>query len=98
MHLILGTQCYWQVSGINIGVEIYLKVVVQNFAFLQIIRALLEDFICELFNSVRITVCITFKTQELTVIYEQWKEWLTSIPNGKLPTNQKTERKEEDSV
>jgi len=29
-------------------------------------------------------------TQELTVI-EQWKEWLATIPDGKLPTNQKTE-------
>ena len=77
-------------SGINIGVKMYLKVVVQNFAFLQIACVLLEDFICELFNSVRITVRIEFKTQELTVIL-QWKEWLASIPNGKLPTNQKTE-------
>ena len=90
MHPYLGTQCCWQVSGINTGVKMYLKVVVQNFAFLQIACALLEDFICELFNSVRITVRIEFKTQELTVIL-QWKEWLASIPNGKLPTNQKTE-------
>ena len=77
-------------SGINIGVKMYLKVVVQNFAFLQIRRALLEDFICELFNSVRITVRIEFKTQELADIL-QWKEWLASIPNGKLSTNQMTE-------
>jgi hypothetical protein len=78
------------VSGINIGVKMYLKDVVQNFAFLQIIRALLEDFICELFNSVGITVRIEFKTQALTDIL-QWKEWLASIPNGKLLTNQRTE-------
>ena len=77
-------------SGINTGVKMYLKVVVQNFAFLQIACVLLEDFICELFNSVRITVRIEFKTQELTVIL-QWKEWLASIPNGKLSTNQMTE-------
>jgi len=30
------------------------------------------------------------ETQELTVI-EQGKEWLATIPDGKLPTNQKTE-------
>jgi hypothetical protein len=29
-------------------------------------------------------------TLQLTVI-EQWKEWLATIPDGKLPTNQKTE-------
>jgi len=28
------------------------------------------------------------KTQELTVI-QQWKEWFATIPDGKLPTNQK---------
>jgi len=27
-------------------------------------------------------------TQELRVI-QQWKEWLATIPDGKLPTNQK---------
>jgi len=30
------------------------------------------------------------ETQELTVI-QQWKEWLATIPDGKLPTNQKIE-------
>jgi len=30
------------------------------------------------------------KAQEMTVL-EQWKEWLGTIPDGKLPTNQKTE-------
>jgi hypothetical protein len=30
------------------------------------------------------------ETQELTVT-EQRKEWLARIPDGKLPTNQKTE-------
>jgi hypothetical protein len=30
------------------------------------------------------------KTQELTVV-QQWKEWLATIPDGKLPTNQKTQ-------
>ena len=35
------------------------------------------------------------KTQELTVI-QQWKEWLATIPDGKLPTNQKIEGKEEE--
>jgi len=29
-------------------------------------------------------------TQQLTVM-EQWKEWLATIPDGKLPTNQKIE-------
>jgi hypothetical protein len=28
--------------------------------------------------------------QELSVI-QQWKKWLATIPDGKLPTNQKTE-------
>jgi len=32
----------------------------------------------------------TPETQELTVIW-QCKEWLATIPDGKLPTNQKTE-------
>jgi len=49
-------------------VKIYLKFVVQNFAILQIKSAVLEDLICELFNSIRIIVCIAFKTQELTDI------------------------------
>jgi hypothetical protein len=30
------------------------------------------------------------ETQQLTVI-QQWKEWLATIPDGKLPTNQKIE-------
>ena len=30
------------------------------------------------------------ETQELTVI-QQWKDWLSTIPDGKLPTNQKIE-------
>jgi hypothetical protein len=31
------------------------------------------------------------ETQELTVI-QQWKDWLATIRDGKLPTNQKAER------
>jgi len=30
--------------------------------------------------------------------YTATKKWLTTIPNGKLPTNQKTEGREEDRV
>jgi len=35
------------------------------------------------------------ETQRLTVI-QQWKEWLATIPDEKLPTNQKTEGQEEE--
>ena len=34
------------------------------------------------------------ETQELTVIL-QWKEWLATNPDGKLPTNQKIEGQED---
>jgi len=37
------------------------------------------------------------ETQELTVM-QQWKEWLATIPDGKLPTNQKTEGQQEDGI
>jgi hypothetical protein len=30
------------------------------------------------------------ETQELTVL-QQWKDWLATIPDGRLPTNQKIE-------
>jgi len=35
------------------------------------------------------------QTQQLTVI-QQWNEWLATITDGKLPTNQKTEGEEEE--
>jgi hypothetical protein len=33
--------------------------------------------------------------QQLTVI-QQWREWLATVPDGNLPTNQKIEGYEED--
>jgi hypothetical protein len=33
---------------------------------------------------------VSGQKQQLTVI-QQWKEWLATVPDGKLPTNQKIE-------